>query len=178
MTEHPIFRDGGDQLTMLMALLDAFPGQAGNPDVLVPIHPRVRQAWAQALINRGIVVVPELMTELPVGTGEHPEAGWLQPQQWVKRAEYEQQLAAQAEVAPPSTPDQQYAQAEQMLRAVKPALADQIAAMSDPEQRAAMAARLKAEIPGHIDRVLAAQEQLAKARERARSKEKEAEADG
>ncbi|WP_029899519.1 hypothetical protein [Nocardia brasiliensis] len=172
MTEHPIFRDGGDQLTMLMALLDAFPGQAGNPDVLVPIHPRVRQAWAQALINRGVVVVPDLMTEMPVGTGEHPEAAaWLQPQQWVKREEYEQQAAARAEAAPASTPEQQYTQAEQMLRAVKPSLADQIAAMTDPEQRAAMAAQLEKDIPRHIDVVRAAQEQLEKARRKAQAQE-------
>ncbi|MBF6301161.1 hypothetical protein IU459_26985 [Nocardia amamiensis] len=164
---HPIFHDDGDQLTMLTALLDAFPGQAGNPNVLVPIHPRVRQAWAQTLIERGVVVVPELMRELPLETGEHPEAGWMAPRVWVKREEYAQQRAAQAAEAPPSTPEQQQEQARQMLRAVKPSLLDQIDALKDPQQRAAMAARLEKDIPAHIDAVNAALEQI----ERARAKE-------
>ncbi|MGV9818429.1 hypothetical protein [Nocardia xishanensis] len=167
MTDHPIFRPDGDQLTMLTALLDSFPGQSGAPDVLVPIHPRVRQAWARALIKRGVVVVPDLMRELPVPTGEHPEAGWLQPMQWVRREDYEQQRTAQAAEAPPSTPEQQTEQARQMLRAVKPSLLAQIDALKDPEARATMARRLEKDIPAHIDAVRAAQEQI----DRARTKE-------
>lgn len=167
LPEHPVFRPDGDQLTMLSALLDCFPGQAGNPDVLVPIHPRVRQAWAQTLIKRGIVVVPELMQELPVDTGAHPEAAWLQPQRWVSRAEYAEQVAAQQAAAPASTPEQQTEQAKAMLRAVKPSLLDQIEAMKDPAQREQMAARLAEQIPTHINAVNAALEQV----ERAKAKE-------
>ncbi|MEV0367502.1 hypothetical protein [Nocardia fusca] len=170
MTEHPIFRDDADQLTMISAVLDAFPGQAGSPDIQVPIHPRVRQAWAKALIQRGLVLVPDLMQELPVADGSHPEAGYLQPMTWMKREDYEAQ-AAQATAAPadPNAPDpaeQQKRQAEDILRAVKPSLADQIAAMSDPEKRAAMAAMAE-QIPQHMNNLRMAQEQIEKARARA-----------
>ncbi|MGY2036625.1 hypothetical protein ACW9HF_15190 [Nocardia gipuzkoensis] len=168
--QHPIFHDDADQLTMLTALLDSFPGQAGNPNVVVPIHPRVREVWAKKLMLRGIVVVPSLMQELPVPTGEHPEAGWLQPMQWMKRREYEEQRAAQAEEPAAPTPERQEQreqQARQMLRVVKPSLLAQIDALTDPEQRAAMAARLEKDIPAHVDAVKAALEQI----ERARAKE-------
>lgn len=164
MTDHPIFRDDADQLTMISAVLDAFPGQAGSPDVQVPIHPRVRQAWAKALIQRGLVLVPELMQELPVATGAHPEAGYLQPMEWVKRADYEAH-AAQATAAPASTPEQQKRQAEDILRVVKPGMAEQIAAMSDPEKRAEMA-RMAEQIPQHMNNLRMAQEQIEKARQR------------
>ncbi|MFR9767047.1 hypothetical protein [Nocardia sp. SC052] len=172
MFDHPTFRDDADQEAMLTALLDAFPGQSGNPDVLVPIHPSVRQAWARTLIRRGVVVVPELMKELPVPTGEHPEAGWLQPMEWMSREKYEEHRAAQAaeaeQAAAPTDPDEQREQqARQMLAAVKPSLLAQIDALTDPEQRAAMAARLEKNIPAHIDAVRAALDQI----ERAQNKE-------
>ncbi|MFI2561509.1 phage gene 29 protein family protein [Nocardia farcinica] len=143
--EHPIFREGGDQEEMLTALLDAFPGQPGAPDVMVPIHPRIRPAWAKALLARGVRVHPELMDELPVVSTDHPEAGWLQPMAWVSRAKYAEQQSA----APASTPEQQKAQMEQMLQALDPHLAEKIAAMSDAERRAEMAA-MAAKIPHHI----------------------------
>lgn len=152
--EHPIFRDDGDQLTMLTALLDAFPGQAGNPSVVVPIHPRAREAWAKTLIKRGIVVVPQLMEELPVATGAHPEAAWLQPMRWMKRADYEAQQADTAEASPG-----QREQARQMLAALDPDLEAKIAAMSDPEKRQAMA-DMATKIPEHLDRARQAQAQL------------------
>lgn len=162
---HQIFRADGDQLEMLTAILDAFPGQAGNPDVVVPIHPRVRGEWAKVLIRRGVVVVPELMRELPMPTGDHPEAGWLQPMEWVGRAEYAERSAARAAAPSGSSAEQQVEQAKAMLRAVKPDLLDQIEALKDPEQRAAMAARLKAQIPAHVDAVAAALAQVERTKE-------------
>ncbi|MBF6368432.1 hypothetical protein IU469_22300 [Nocardia puris] len=163
---HPLFHDDADQLEMIAAILDTFPGQAGNPELQVPIHPQVRRAWAAQMIRRGIVLVPALMEELPVAVGGHPEAGWLQPHQWLKRAQYERAQAAAAESG--STPEQQKRQAEDMLRAIQPSLADRIAALTDPEQRAAMAAELEQKIPEAIDRVRAAEEHLARARSRAK----------
>ncbi|MFC9892105.1 hypothetical protein ACFVMC_00285 [Nocardia sp. NPDC127579] len=176
---HPIFHAEADQLAMLAALLDAFPGQQGNPHVLVPIHPRVRRAWAEQLIARGVVVVPELMKQLPVATGEHPEATWLQPMEWVNRAEYEARLAAQAEAAayaPAEKADaiaQQEAQMKDVLRATKPSLLEQIEALTDPEARAAMAARLEPEIPKHINAIQAAVEQIERARAETAERETE-----
>lgn len=160
--DHPIFRDDGDQLTMLTALLDSFPGQSGNPDVVVPIHPRVRMDWAKQLIKRGVVVVPELMQELPVATGEHPEAAWLQPMEWVKKADYQAKQAA----TPQSTPEQQTGQMRQMLAALDPDLEAKIAAMSDPEKRQAMA-DMATKIPVHFDRLRMAQDAIEKARTQA-----------
>lgn len=164
MPEHPIFHDGADQLVMLTNLLDSFPGQKGNPDVRVPIHPRVREAWAKELIKRGVVVLPELMKELPVPAGDHPEAGWLQPMRWIKKADWER-LAEQE--ASPETAGRQQEQARQMLAAIDPDLEAKIAAMSDPEKRAEMA-RMATEVPRHLDAVRLAQEHIEKARRSAK----------
>ncbi|WP_029932507.1 hypothetical protein [Nocardia otitidiscaviarum] len=157
--EHPIFNDRAEQLTMLTALLDSFPGQEGAPDVRVPIHPRVRQAWAKELIKRGVVVVPDLMKQLPVPTGDHPEAGWLQPMEWVKREDYEARRAQ----TPPSSEEQQTGQMRQMLAVLDPDLEQKIRDMSDPEKREEMA-RMATQIPKHLDAVRAAMEHLQKTR--------------
>lgn len=170
---HPIFHEDADQLTMWTAVLDAFPGQQGNPNVVVPIHPQVRQAWAKEIIARGGVIVPALMTKLPVSTGAHPEAGWLQPMDWVKREEYDAQCAAQAEAAA-STSDaerqaamaQQETQMKDALRATKPSLLHQIESLTDPEARAAMAARLKPQAIAAIDAVQAALDQVDRTQEK------------
>lgn len=169
--EHPIFHEGADQLTMVTAILDSFPGQRGNPDVVVPIHPQVREDWAKEVIARGVVIVPSLMQKLPVPTGDHPEAGWLQPVVWMNRADYQAFRAAQAESASAAPAEQvgvtsqQEAQMKDALRAIKPSLLNQIESMSDPDARAAMAARLAPDIPRHFDAVNAAIEQIEHAKE-------------
>lgn len=162
--QHPVFYEGADQHEMITAILDAFPGVEGAPDVQVPIPSiKIRQAWAKQLIKRGLVLVPELMRELPVAISGHPEASWLQPMTWVSREDYAEQCATYEAEAPASTPEQQRTQAEQMLRAIKPSLADRIAAMSDVEKRAELA-KMATEIPQHIDAVQAALDQLEQAR--------------
>ncbi|MBF6328726.1 hypothetical protein [Nocardia transvalensis] len=132
--EHPVFHDGADQLVMLIALLDAFPGQRDG--VLVPIHPKARGPWAEVLYRRGVRVHPELMEELPVSAGDHPEAAWLNPSAWVPRSEFAQQQAPTA-----SSSEQHREQMCQMLQALDPKLAARIDAMTDDERRAARAAQ-------------------------------------
>lgn len=161
--EHPIFHDDGDQEAMLAAILDALPAQAGAPGgTRVPIHPRMRLAWAKELIEqRGVVVVPSLMKKVPVLVGDHPEAGWMQPTEWVSREDYEQHRATQPD--PPSAEQrttQLETQARDILRAAKPSLLDQIDALKDPEARARMAERLKPQAAEALNAVEAALDQV------------------
>ncbi|RBO87019.1 hypothetical protein [Nocardia puris] len=169
---HPVFYQGADQLTMLTAILDAFPGQ--NDGVLVPIHPRVREKWARALLRRGVRLHPDAMEELPIASTDHPEAGWLAPQTWVSRAKYEAAHQATADAATtqgaaaaPTGDARTAEQLRQMLAAVDPAMERRITTTTDPELRAQMAAEAAAAIPEY----LAAIRDLTNKAEAARQKE-------
>lgn len=148
--EHPIFREGTDQLVMLIALLDAMPTQMEG--VLVPIHPKIRKPWAEELLRRGVRVHPELMEKLPVSGGDHPEAAWMNPSSWVKREDY---IARQVEDGPGT--EQQREQFLQMLQAIDPGRAARIEAMT-PEERSAEAAAMSPHMPEVLERLHAAGE--------------------
>jgi len=139
--DHPIFNDDAEQLAMLIGVLDAFPGHRDG--VLVPIHPKARGPWAEALLKRGVRVHPELMEELPVA-GDHPEAAWMNPPRWVKREKYVEEQDAAA-----STPEQQMAVMQQLLQALKPDLAKQIESMT-PEQREQARQEQAAQFPVYL----------------------------
>jgi hypothetical protein len=124
--QHPIFHADADQFAMLFAILDVMPGHRDG--VAVAIHPKGRAPWVEQLLRRGVRVHPELMEELPA-PGEHPEAAWLNPANWVPRAKY-----PEAQEQSSSTPEQQKAQLHQILEAVNPVMAQQIRNMT-PEQR-------------------------------------------
>lgn len=157
---HPIFREGGDQLTMLMTILDAMPTQLDG--VMTGVFPSVRKKWAEQLIRRGVVVDVTRMQELPAAGGDHPEAGWLNPTSWLPVAEYAKRQAA-------GSPDT-VAHTEQMramLEAIDPDRAARIGAMS-PEEKAAEAARLAPEIPQEIERLHALGRQFIEQQQAAR----------
>lgn len=157
---HPIFREGGDQLTMLMTILDAMPTQLDG--VMTGIFPSVRKKWAEQLMRRGVVVDVAQMRELPAAGGEHPEAAWLNPTSWLPLAEYAKRQAS-------GSPDTA-AHTEQMramLEAIDPDRAARIDAMS-PEEKAAEAARLAPEVPQGIERLHALGRQFIEQQQAAR----------
>ncbi|WP_280393377.1 hypothetical protein [Nocardia wallacei] len=163
--EHPIFREGADQLVMLIALLDAMPTQMDG--VMVPIHPKIRKPWAEELLARGVRVHPELMEKLPATGGDHPEAAWMNPTAWVNRSEY---TARQTEHGPGTA--QQVEQLRQMLQAIDPDRAARIDAMT-PEERKAEAATMAPHMPETIQRLHAAGEEFIRQQAAARAAKKE-----
>lgn len=122
-----LFGPDASQVDMLMLLLDCFPGQKDG--VQVPIHPKSRRPWAEALIARGVRVHPEAMEKFPI-PGDHPEAGWLNPHRWVSKAEYEKYAATRP--AAGDTEQQMMA----MLQAINPTMAQRISGMTEEEKRA------------------------------------------
>ncbi len=123
-----LFGENATQADMLMMLLDSFPGQ--RDDIKVPIHPKSRRPWAEALLKRGVRVHPELMEELPI-PGDHPEAGFMNPNKWVSPEEYRKYAATR--------PDNQTAeeQLRGLLEIVNPGLSKRIQSMTPEEKEAA-----------------------------------------
>lgn len=139
--QHPIFNENSSQLAMLIGVLDSFPGHRDG--VQVGIHPKAREPWARQLLARGVRVHPELMEQLPVA-GEHPEAAWMNPSQWVARAKY-----PEAQEAAASTPEQQAEQMRMMLNALNPGELARIERMT-PEEREQERERLAQQLPTAI----------------------------
>ncbi|WP_227979991.1 phage gene 29 protein family protein [Nocardia spumae] len=138
-----LFGEGASQADMLMLILDSLPGQ--RDDIKVPIHPKSRRPWAEALIKRGVRIHPELMEEFPI-PGDHPEAGFMNPNRWVSPAEYEKYAA--------SRPDDGTAETQLMglLEAVNPGLAKKISSMT-PEERAAAKVEQKPQMQEIFERM-------------------------
>jgi hypothetical protein len=122
-----LFGENATQADMLMLLLDSFPGQMEG--VNVGIHPKARRPWAEALLKRGVRVHPELMEEFPI-PGDHPEAGFLNPNKWVSREEYAKYAAGRPDA------ETTEGQLRSLLETINPGLAKKISSMT-PEEKAA-----------------------------------------
>ncbi|WP_228002133.1 phage gene 29 protein family protein [Nocardia australiensis] len=147
-----LFGPNATQVDMLMQLLDAFPGQRDG--ISVPIHPKARRPWAEALVKRGVRVHPELMESFPI-PGDHPEAGWMNPSKWVPKAEYEKHATTR-----PSS-EQSAQQMKSLLGAIDPAALKRIEGMSDAE-RHEEAARQAPMVPDMLARLNELRAQLDK----------------
>lgn len=124
-----LFGENASQADMLMLLLDSLPG-GQQVDIKVPIHPKARRPWAEALLKRGVRVHPELMEQFPI-PGDHPEAGFMNPHRWVSAEEYEKYAE--------SRPDDKTAETQlhELLQTINPGLAKQIRSMTPEEKTAA-----------------------------------------
>lgn len=122
-----LFGHNASQADMLMLLLDSLPG-GQQADIKVPIHPKARRPWAEALLKRGVRVHPELMEQFPI-PGDHPEAGFMNPHKWVSAAEYEKYAEGR--------PDNETAETQlhELLQTINPGLSKRIRSMT-PEEKA------------------------------------------
>jgi hypothetical protein len=102
--------------------------QAGG--MPVPIPPKIVPDWSKFLYDLGFRHHPEEQTLFPI-TGEQTHMAWLMPVRFVSREEYDKHVAAR---------EGKLADLAAAAEAMNPGLAEQVAAMSDPERRAAMAA--------------------------------------
>lgn len=102
--------------------------QAGG--MPVPIPPKIVPDWSEFLHKLGFRHHPDEQTLFPI-TGEQTGMGWLAPIRFVGRDEYDKHVAAR---------EGKLADLAAAAEKINPGLAAQIAAMSDPEKRAAMAA--------------------------------------
>ncbi len=146
MTDIPDpFGPAATQVDMLAALLDVMPGQ--NPQVKFAIPPKSRRPWAQALVERGVRVHPDLMRQFPI-PGDQPGMGPLNPHKWVSREEYDRHHADRPD------PAQQQQAMRAALEAMDPSLAARIKDVAtDPAKRDALAKELSGRIPGLADRI-------------------------
>lgn len=138
-----LFGAGATQAQMLAQLLDAFPGQRDG--VLVPIHPKARLPWAEALIARGVRVHPELMEQFPI-PGERPEAGFLNPHKWVGPEEYEQYAQSRPD------PEQANNHLQQLLHAIDPSALNRIQSMTETERHEAFVQQ-SGQLPGLLEKI-------------------------
>jgi hypothetical protein len=127
--------------------LDAFPAQKDGMQ-MVPIPPKAVPAWAVHLKELGFRHHVDLMEKFPM-PGEQPGMGWMNPNRYVSREEYEAEKAK-----PAATPMDE---AMNLLASINPAMAEHIASMSEDDRKSAVA-----EQEDKIPEILAS---LAKARE-------------
>lgn len=106
------------------------------PDV--GLAPPVPADLSQRLWDFGFRQIPELQTKWYI-PGDHPEAAFLNTPKLATREEYEQHLAKQGD--PERRMDQFRGVAEELLTKIAPREAARIAAMTDEEKAAELAAR-------------------------------------
>lgn len=123
--------DMSDPKQALAWALSSMPSHqtGGQP---VPIPPKTVPAWSEFLSALGLVYDPARQTLFPVVDQERAPLGWLAPVQWVTKEKYEEYEAKRAG---------KVADMEATLQKLNPGLAQQIADMTDPEKRDAMASQ-------------------------------------
>ncbi|MEV4155405.1 hypothetical protein AB0J48_20480 [Nocardia salmonicida] len=123
--------DMSDPKQALAWALGAMPSHQPNGQP-VPIPPKVVPSWSEFLTALGLVYDPSRQTLFPIVDEARAPLGWLAPVTWVTAEEYEQHEAKRAG---------KVADMEATLQKLNPGLAQQIADMTDPEKRDAMASQ-------------------------------------
>ncbi|PQP24170.1 phage gene 29 protein family protein [Rhodococcus opacus] len=135
-----------DDPRSLEFLLDAMPPHQDGMQ-MIPIPPKARPAWARKLHAAGVRIHPELMELFPI-PGEQPGMGWMNPNQWVTREEYEKTQTVVVPAEPVTNQDKALA----LLQSINPAFAEHLSKLS-PEEAAKVLAEQEEQIPALLDSV-------------------------